>query len=68
MYGVDTKPLSAAYLELSIREGYDSVLDWVNGIGTHGRYDQRRSGDNLTQARANMKIHRQRKCLTFQAI
>ena len=31
-YGVDPKPLSAAYLELSTREGYDSVLDWVTEL------------------------------------
>ena len=32
VYGVDPKHLSAAYLELSTREEYDSVLDWVTEL------------------------------------
>ena len=55
MYGVDPKPLSAAYLELSPREGYDSVIDWVTELELMEDMISDEVGENLTLARANMK-------------
>ena len=55
MYGVDPKPLSAANLELSTREGYDSVLDWVTELELMEDMITDEVGVNLTQVRAYMK-------------
>ena len=55
MYGVDPKHLSAAYLELSTREGYDSVLDRVAELEFMEDIISYEVGENLTQARANLK-------------
>ena len=55
MYGVEPKPLSDVYLELNTREGYDSVLDWVTELELMEDMINDEVGENLTQARANMK-------------
>ena len=51
------KALSAAYLELSTREGYNSVLDWVAELELTEDIITDEVGENLTLARANMKSY-----------